>query len=73
VLRCLYAKKLMNTLDQGVRVINIDETWLSSTDFRNRKWCVKGANNSIPAKSLSPRISMIVALSSLGEVYCALT
>jgi hypothetical protein len=37
VLRQLYAKQLLGILNEGKRVINIDETWLPQTDFRNRK------------------------------------
>ena len=38
VTRMLYAKKMLSLLDEGKRIINIDETWLPSLDFRNMKW-----------------------------------
>ena len=38
VLRMLYAKKMFELLDQGKRIINIDETWLPHLDFRTMKW-----------------------------------
>ena len=54
-------------------MINIDETWLNQMEFCRYKWCRKGEKNSLPVKQMQPRISMIVALASTGEVYCALT
>ena len=38
VTRMLYAKKMFELLEQGARIINIDETWLPHLDFRNKKW-----------------------------------
>ena len=42
------------------------------SDFRRRKWQVKGSTNSVPAFSLAPRVSMIVATDSLGNIYFSL-
>ena len=38
----LYAKKMLTLLGEGKRIINIDETWLSHLDFRNKKWRQRG-------------------------------
>ena len=53
-------------------VINVDETWLGMTNFRRRSWSVPGKSNSMPAKNLQPRISMIVALDSEGGLKFSL-
>ena len=45
---------------------------LGMSDFRRRKWQVKGSTNSVPAFSLAPRVSMIVATDSLGNIYFSL-
>ena len=42
-------------------------------EFARFKWCRRGETNSLPLKQVQPRISMIVALASTGEVYCSLT
>jgi hypothetical protein len=42
------------------------------SDFRRRKWQVKGSTNSVPAFSMAPRVSMIVATDSLGNIYFSL-
>ena len=49
-------------------VINIDETWLGMTDFRRMSWALPGRSNSVPKKNMVPRISMVVALDTLGKV-----
>ncbi len=64
---------MLKVVHSGTRVINIDETWLSHTDFRSCKWGVQGSANSKAIKSLAPRISLIVGLSSDGEIYCSVT
>jgi hypothetical protein len=46
ILRQLFAKKMLNILDSGKRVINLDETWVNSKDYRRYKWRVKGQSNS---------------------------
>ena len=53
VFRQHYAKMLIPLLNQGKRVINCDETWLPSLDFRRSKWCRRGAKNSKTVKDLS--------------------
>ena len=54
------------------RIINIDESWVDSGDYRRRSWHRKGVSNSIPAKKVSPRITLIVALDSEGKIYASL-
>ena len=72
-LRCLYAQQFLRVLQDGYRVINVDETCLNQLGFCRAKWCQKGEVNSMPVRGMNPRISMIVGLASTGEVYCALT
>ena len=68
----LYAKKMLALLDQGARVINIDETWLPHLDFRNKKWRRRGEENSMSSKPLSQRVNMIAALDTNGRLYLSL-
>ena len=72
-MRMLYAKKMLALLDEGKRVINIDETWLPSLDFRNMKWRRHGDGNSVSSKDLSPKVNMIAALDTDGRIYLSLT
>ena len=69
----MYAKKMFHLLEQGARIINIDETWLSSMDHRNRKWRQRGERNTVSSKSLSHRVNMIAAIDTDGRLYMSLT
>ena len=41
--------------------------------MRHRKWRTKGQTNSVNDKQISPRISVIAAVSTEGEVYMSLS
>lgn len=41
--------KLIDEMSKGKRILNIDETHLTTLDFRTKKWCKKSKNNSIPS------------------------
>ena len=71
-MRCLFAQKFFEILENGKRVINIDETWLPSTDFRSRQWKKKGVINTLPDRPIGSRTNLIAAISSDGEVYAAI-
>ncbi len=60
-------------MEDGNKVINIDETWLTESDFRRRKWKQRGSTNSKQIKEFSTRISMIAAIDNFGEMYVSLT
>ena len=50
----------------------MDETWLGMSDFRRRKWRPHRHTNSVAHLDIAPRVSMIVACDSLGEVFLSL-
>lgn len=52
--------------------LNIDETWLGMSDFRRMKWQAPGTTNSVAKLEVQPRITMILGLDTLGNVYVAL-
>ena len=54
------------------RIINVDETWLGMSDFRKGGWTFLGRKNSWAKKNIQPRISMITALDTSGQVYISL-
>ena len=43
------------------------------TDHRKMKWQAHGTTNSVASKALVPRISIILAIDSLGHSYLSLT
>ena len=42
------------------------------SDFRRRKWQPSDCNNSVPTTNIVPRITMMLAVDCLGNVYIAL-
>ena len=56
-----------------MRIINVDETWINQADFRRRKWRRKGESNSISVSVISPRISMLTAIDTDGNLFYALS
>ena len=57
----------------GQRIINIDESWIPSADFRRKRWKRRGMINTAPDKALSEKINIITAMSSDGDVWISLT
>ena len=53
-------------------LLNLDETWLGMSDWWRRKWQAPGCDNSVAAFQLTPRVSMLTAVDSLGNLYLAL-
>ena len=72
VLRQRWALEFLNQAKRKKVFINIDETWLGMSDFRRMKWQQPGTTNSIPKIEIAPRITMILGLDTLGNIYMAL-
>ena len=53
--------------------LNIDETWLGMCDFRRMKWQAPATTNSVAALSMAPRVTMLLATDSLGNVWFTLS
>ena len=72
-LRQRFAVKWLSLTQKKTIFLNIDETWLDMSDFRRMKWRPKYSTNSNPIVMVWPRISMIVGVDTLGNVYVSLT
>ena len=73
IMRQRFAIKMLSLTQKKTIFINMDETWLDQSDYRRMKWRPKHSTNSMPIVQLAPRISMLVALDTLGNVYLSLT
>ena len=73
VTRMLYAKKMFKLLEEGKRILNIDESWLPSLEFRSKKWRQRSETNTLSTKALSHRVNMIAAVDTEGHLYLSLT
>ena len=49
-----YAMTLINLMDQGKRIINIDETWLNETSFIRKLWASKDGTGNMNLKLITP-------------------
>jgi hypothetical protein len=73
VVRQQCAKKLLELLEHGFRIVNIDESWINEVDFQRRKWHDRTESNSLPRKTVSPRLSLLAAIDTEGSLYMAIT
>ena len=72
VCRQRYALTMLCALDGGMRVINVDESWLNSMAFKRHAWMKKGKGNARTVKELSTRVSFIAAIDNRGASYVSL-
>ena len=73
VLRQQYALRMLPLLENGRRIINIDESWLNETTFYRKLWRPMFEDNSVPSQNVTPRISVIAAIDTDGNLWFALT
>ena len=72
VQRQQYAMALISLMEQGKRIINVDETWLNETSFVRRVWAPRDGLGNFNLNAISPRLSMIAALDCDGKVWFSL-
>ena len=73
VVRQQCAKKMLELLERGTRIVNVDESWVNELDFARRKWHRRGESNSLPRGTVSPRLSVLAAIDTDGRVFMALS
>ena len=73
ILRQRYALMMLPLLEQGKRVINVDETWLNETSFVRKVWGSKDKMSNTSINTVTPRLSMIAALDTHGNVWYSLS
>ena len=71
--RVMYAEKMLSLLQQGKTIINMDESWISTTDFIRQSWSRPDQPSNVDYKPLGYRVSLILAIDSRGKLYCALS
>ena len=67
VLRQQWALRLFRQDLSEIVILNLDETWLGMSDFRRRKWQAPDSKNSVAAFQMTPRVSMLTAIDTLGN------
>ena len=64
---------MLRLLNDGKIIINVDESTFNEGDLRHRKWRVKGSTNSVRKRAIAPSLSLLAAVSSLGDVFLAVS
>ena len=72
ILRQRWAMRFLELYGQKTW-LNIDESWLSESNFQRRKWRMPGELNTVPVGYMAPRISIIVGLDTRGNLYLTLS
>ena len=54
-------------------MINVDESWINESNFTRMMWCPGDSPATINQRAITPRLALIAALDTDGEVYFALT
>ena len=73
VLRQQYAMEMIPLLQDGKRILNIDESWLNETNFIRKMWCPPGTTATVSQRPISHRLALIAALDTEGCIYYSLT
>ena len=60
---------MLELLKQGKRIINIDESWISETEYRKRMWAPNTAPCTITDRAVTPRLALIAALDTDGRIF----
>ncbi len=72
ILRQQFGLEMIRILNEKKVLLNLDETWIGMSDFRRMKWRVKDSTNSVAKSQMTPRISMMAGMDTMGHVYLSL-
>ena len=72
ILRAHFSKFLLNHLAAGMRVINLDQTWINDMNFTRRKWRMRGQAETAPESKVTPRVSLQMAICTDGRLYSSM-
>ena len=64
---------MFELLGDGKRLINVDESWINETNFTRKMWVPSNSTASMTSQIVAPRLALIAALDTEGQVYFALT
>jgi len=64
---------MLDLMKKGKRIINVDESWISETEYSRRMWTPNNSPCTITDRPVTPRLALIAALDSDGRVFFTLT
>jgi len=60
---------MMGLLKKGWRILNVDESFINESSFNRMMWCPTKSPSTVNEKQVIPRLSLIAALDSDGQVF----
>lgn len=63
---------MLDLLEQGKRIINVDESWINETNYLRRSWSIPQEAKSQIEPILQPRLAVIAAIDTDGRVFFSL-
>lgn len=67
-----FAKKLIQEILKGTRIINYDESTIDHLNFTRRLWSTKGKTVTLNSLPVKPKLSLIAAVDSNGSKWFSL-
>ena len=64
---------MLRKLASGVRIINIDQSFINESNFISRRWFRKGEINTMNERVVTPRIALMTAIDTQGSVWLSLS
>jgi len=64
---------MLELLHSGRRVINVDESWIHATNYTRMMWRPPSAPGTMISKSVAPRLALLCALDTKGQIYYSLS
>ena len=64
---------MLELLHGGKRIINVDESWISETEYSRRMWCSPSYPSTLAGQLVMPRLALIAALDTDGHIWFSLT
>ena len=66
MLRQKYAIKMLELLEKGWRILNVDESFINESSYHRKMWCSTKAPCTINEKQVIPRLALIAGLDTDG-------
>ena len=63
---------MIELLHKGTRILNVDESFINETNFTRMMWRPPKAPGTMISKAVTPRLALIAALDTDGNVYYSL-
>ena len=64
--------KMMGLLKEGWRILNVDESFINESSYNRKMWCPTKSPSTVNEKQIIPRLALIAALDTDGQVYFSL-